>query len=153
MPTHYQGTESEVRALNTFIKLLRASESVTSRLMAFQASYHAELTMTQFGVMEALLHLGPLNQKDISKKMLKSGGNITLVIDNLAKRGLVERKRCEEDRRVVYAHLTESGRQLIVTYFPCHVRAIEGEMTVLTPAEQDELGRLCRKLGLGRTAI
>ncbi len=149
MPTHYQGTESEIRALNAYIKLLRASESVASRLMAFMASDHANLTITQFGVLEALYHLGPLNQKDIGTKMLKSGGNITLVIDNLSKQGLVERKRSEEDRRVVYAHLTPSGRDFIGTYFPCHARAIEQEMNVLTPGEQEELGRLCRKLGLG----
>ncbi|NUO15561.1 MAG: MarR family transcriptional regulator, partial [Planctomycetaceae bacterium] len=88
MPTHYQGSESEVRALNVYIKLMRASESVTARLSAFLQSTEG-LTVSQFGILEALYHLGPLNQSQIGEKMLKSGGNITTVIDNLEKRGLV----------------------------------------------------------------
>jgi MarR family 2-MHQ and catechol resistance regulon transcriptional repressor len=147
MPTHYQGSESEVRALNVYIKLMRASESVTARLSAFLQSAEG-LTVSQFGILEALYHLGPLNQSQIGEKMLKSGGNITTVIDNLEKRGLVQRRRCEEDRRVVYADLTEKGREMIGNYFPKHARAIEYEMNALTPEEQDELGRLCKKLGL-----
>ncbi len=147
MPTHFKGTESEIRALNTFIKLIRASESVTSRLAGFLSGAE-KLTPSQFGILEALLHLGPLNQRELGKKLLKSGGNITLVIDNLEKRGLVERRRGEEDRRVQFVHLTDEGRRVIAGYFPDHVRAIEREMRVLTDAEQEELGRLCRKLGL-----
>lgn len=147
MPTHYQGTESEIRALNAYIKLMRASESVTSRLAAFLQATEG-LTLSQFGILEALYHLGPLTQGAIGAKLLKSGGNITTVIDNLEKRGLVTRRRCEEDRRVVYADLTNAGRELIGAYFPKHARAIESEMNALTAEEQNELGRLCKKLGL-----
>ena len=80
--------------------------------------------------------------------MLKSGGNITTVVDNLEKRGLVERRRCSEDRRVIYAHLTAAGEQAIKAHFPKHAEQIEREMSVLTAPELAELGRLCRKLGL-----
>lgn len=147
MPTRHQGTESEIRALNVYIKLMRASESVTARLSAFLQSTEG-LTISQFGILEALYHLGPLSQSQISEKILKSGGNITTVIDNLAKRGLVVRRRCEADRRVVYADLTDAGRELIGNYFPKHARAIEYEMNALSPEEQEQLGKLCKKLGL-----
>ena len=147
MPTHFKGTESEIRALNTFIKLMRATESMGARLSNILQS--EGLTTSQFGVLEALYHLGPLNQRAISAKILKSGGNITTVIDNLEKRDLVTRERCPEDRRVVYANLTATGKTLIAKYLPLHVKEIEREMNILTPQEQEELGRLCKKLGLG----
>src|SRR5699024_12280342 len=66
-----KGNKKEVKTLNAFIKLTRASESINDRLNR----HHAEqnLTVSQFGVLEALLHLGSLNQKALGKKLLKSG--------------------------------------------------------------------------------
>lgn len=146
MGTHYKGTKEEVRALNTYIKLMRAAESVTARLNPRIASYG--LTVSQFGVLEALYHLGPLCQHELAKKLLKSSGNITLVIDNLEKRGFVRRRRERVDRRLVRVRLTPRGRRLIQDIFPGHVAAIVREMSALTSREQDTLARLCRKLGL-----
>jgi MarR family 2-MHQ and catechol resistance regulon transcriptional repressor len=143
--THYRGTEEEVRALDAFIKLLRAAESTSSRLSRHMAAHR--LTVSQFGALEALLHLGPLFQCDLGKKLLKSSGNVTMVVDNLEKQGFVERRREGEDRRFVTVHLTEKGRGFIAGIFPRHVAAIVEEMGVLSPSEQEELGRLCRKLG------
>jgi len=145
MGTHYKGTEEEIRALNAYIKLLRAAESVTSRLNPRLAV--DRLTTSQFGVLEALFHLGPLYQCDLTQKLLKSSGNITMVIDNLEKRGVVERRREEEDRRLVTVYLTEKGHQLISEVFPNHVAAIMEEMSILAADEQEALGRLCRILG------
>ncbi|MFB3040304.1 MAG: MarR family winged helix-turn-helix transcriptional regulator, partial [Candidatus Poribacteria bacterium] len=125
MGTHYKGTEEEIRALNTYIKLMRAVESLTLRLNSHLAS--ARLTISQFGALEALFHLGPLCQRELSEKLLKSSGNITMVVDNLEKRGLVERKREGEDRRYVTVHLTDEGRRLISEIFPAHVAAIVEE--------------------------
>jgi MarR family 2-MHQ and catechol resistance regulon transcriptional repressor len=146
MPTQHRGSDAEIRALNAFIKLIRAADSVVARLHPRVEA--AGLTMGQLGVLEALFHLGPMHQRDLGRKLLKSGGNMTLVIDNLEKRGLVRRERERADRRFVKVCLTEDGQQLIGDYFPRHAAAIEQEMSVLTPAEQEELGRLCRKLGL-----
>lgn len=147
MPTKYAGTKSETRALNAYIKLVRAAESVTARLINHVAD-QTGLTVTQFGVLEGLLHLGPMCQKDIAAKQLKSGGNITLVIDNLEKQRLVRRERSQEDRRLVIVSLTAKGEKLIADYFPHHARAIEHEMGALTAAEQDRLAALAKKLGL-----
>ncbi len=97
MGTHYQGTSEEVNALNVFIKLSRSMESMTACLAPGLKKH--ELTGTQLGVMEAIYHFGKLNQRDLGTKLLKSGGNITLVVDNLEKRGFVERERCSPDGR------------------------------------------------------
>ncbi|MBT4501581.1 MAG: MarR family transcriptional regulator [Gemmatimonadetes bacterium] len=147
MGTHFNGTEREVRALDAYIKLLRATESVVARL-SHQLRDENGLTVSQFGALEALLHLGPMSQRDLGTKLLKSSGNITMVVDNLEKRDLVERRREGNDRRVVTVHLTPKGRQLIVEVFPRHATLISDELEILTPEEQETLGRLCRKLGL-----
>jgi len=145
MSTHYRGSEQERRTLDAFIKLLRATETVTANTQRHLAA--AGLTPSQFGVLEALLHLGPLCQRDIGRKILKSSGNITTVIDNLEKRGLVNRRREGDDRRYVAVHLTPAGRELIAGIFPRQVAAICEEFTPLSAAEQEQLARLCRKLG------
>lgn len=134
------------RALNTYTKLMRAAESVTSRVNRFMAA--ADLTISQFGVLEALYHKGPLCQRDIAAKILKSTGNITLVIDNLEKRGLVRRERDNADRRYLTVHLTDTGTALIARTFADVEAAIVAEMAVLESQEQEVLGTLCKKLGL-----
>jgi MarR family transcriptional regulator, 2-MHQ and catechol-resistance regulon repressor len=136
------------RSLNCYTKLMRAAESVTNRVGRNMSA--AGLTISQFGVLEALLHKGPLCQRDIATKILKSTGNITLVIDNLEKQGLVRRERSTEDRRYFTVSLTETGKELIDTAFATVEAAIIAEMAVLTEAEQETLGLLCKKLGLGQ---
>ena len=147
MPTHHQGPPEEVRALDAFIKLIRASGSLASHVN--RPVVAGGLTLGQFGVLETLFHLGPLHQCDLARKQLQSGGNITMIVDNLEKAGLVRRERLAEDRRYVRVHLTEAGRRRITDIFPAHVRCIVARLAVLSAAEQEELGRLCRKLGLG----
>ncbi len=134
------------RTLNIYTKLMRAAESVTSRVHRVLAG--PKLTISQFGVLEALYHKGPLCQRDIAAKILKSTGNITLVIDNLEKHGLVRRERDNEDRRYLTVHLTEAGTVLIAKVFADVEAEIVGEMKSLTEDEQVLLGSLCKKLGL-----
>ena len=147
MPTHFEGCEGVVRALNAYINLVRASDSVLSKIGTQLES--EGVTMGQFAVLEALLHLGPMCQHTLAEKLLRSGGNMTLVVDNLQKRGWVKRERQEEDRRVVEIHLTPKGRRLISRIFPEHAKVIARVMSELTPAEQEDLRRIARKLGRG----
>ncbi|MBV7338179.1 MarR family transcriptional regulator [Chloroflexi bacterium TSY] len=146
MSTRYSGEPKEVRALDTYIKLLRATDSVKSRIDRYETT--KELGATQFGTLEMLYHLGPLHQNEIGQKLLISKSNVVAVVDKLEKRGFVERHRSEEDRRCVFVHLTESGRAIVEKILPVHVAAITKEMSCLSLDEQRELGRLCRKLGL-----
>lgn len=148
MGTHYEGNKKEKRTLDAFIKLMRATESINSRLNRHLSG--ADLTVSQFGVMEALLHLGPLNQKSLGEKLLKSGGNITLVIDNLEKCNFVERQRDPDDRRAMLIHLTDKGEKFIKSFFPKHLDQIKEEFSVLTEKEKEELARICKKLGLNK---
>ena len=149
--TNYKGSKDQVRALNAYVKLMRASESLTARIHRHLTD--AGLTITQFGVLEALFNLGPLSQRQIAGKILKSSGNITLVIDNLEKRGLVKRERSTEDRRLYAVDLTAAGRRVINDIFPRHAARVVEEMKALTNAEQEELSRLCRKMGLKGEAV
>lgn len=149
MGTHHQGSDQEIVTLNAFIKLMRASETISLRLSRHLSEH--DLTVSQFGVLEALYHLGPLNQKSLAQKLLKSGGNITLVIENLDKLGYITRKRDKNDRRSVIVSLTDEGTGFISTFFPRHLAFIEEEFAVLTREEKLELSRICKKLGLSRT--
>jgi MarR family transcriptional regulator, 2-MHQ and catechol-resistance regulon repressor len=145
--SRYKGSKEEASALNAYVKLMRAAESVSARVHGHLSA--AGLTISQFGVLEALYHLGPLSQSEIAKKILKSTGNITMVIDNLEKRGLVKRERDQEDRRYYSISLTSTGKKAIASLFPPHAGRIVQEMNVLSGPEQETLGKLCRKLGIG----
>ena len=147
MQKEFRGNNKEVRALGTYVKLMRAAESITSRVHKHLSS--VGLTVSQFGVLEAIFHLGPLSQKDLGRKILRSSGNITMVIDNLEKRGLVRRKRDASDRRMFIVHLTIEGQRLIGKIFPSHSALITNELSVLNPTDQKTLGDLCKKVGVG----
>ncbi len=149
MGTKHRGTAAETRALDTYIKLRRAVNAVNQR--ESEPMRDAGLTESQFGVLEALLHLGPLCQRELAAKVLKSAGNMTTVVDNLQRRGLVKRKREAEDRRVVTVHLTDRGEALIRDAFPGVVTALVGVFSVLTADEQKHLAALCRRLGVAES--
>ena len=146
MGSHYKGSKKEVRALDTYIKLIRAADTLSSSIKLNLIG--AGLTESQFNALDALYHLGPLTQKQLGKKLLKSGGNITMVIDNLEKRNLVNRRRGEKDRRVFFIDLTLRGKQQVENILPEQVSRLKNEMSTLSKGEQNELQRLCKKLGV-----
>lgn len=139
------GTAEEKRALSAYVKLVRATTSLNARIHRHLRSHG--LTESQFGILEALHHLGPLSHQELGKKILKTKGNISTVIDNLEKRGLVERRREKEDRRCTTVYLTGRGERLIRDLFPRHAAIIRKEMSTLSEEELETLGRLCRILG------
>jgi MarR family 2-MHQ and catechol resistance regulon transcriptional repressor len=149
MGTKHRGTATESRVLDTYIKMRRAVNAVNQR--ESEPMRDAGLTESQFGVLEALLHLGPLCQRELAAKVLKSAGNMTTVVDNLQRRGLVEREREAEDRRVVTVHLTDRGETLVRDAFPRVVTALVGVFSVLTAGEQKQLAALCRRLGVAES--
>ena len=151
MGTKYRGKPEEVRALNAFIKLMRAAESVMNRTQQRLKEYN--LTASQFGAMESLYHLGPMCQRDVGTKLLKSGGNITMVVDNLEKRGLVTRERDSGDRRFITVTLTTAGKDLIEEVFPVQLAGIVEDLSVLKDVELEELGGLLKRLGLKEASV
>jgi MarR family 2-MHQ and catechol resistance regulon transcriptional repressor len=148
MGTHHQGAKPEVLALDAYIKLMRAADSVTARA---HLSLPDGLTLTQFAALEALYHLGPLYQSELATKLLKSGGNLTLVVDNLERDGFVTRTRDAADRRFVKVDLTPKGRRFIGTLFPKIAASLTQEFGVLSSRDQLALARICKRLGVGRT--
>lgn len=137
------------RALDTYIKLARAAN--TTQNYAKTGLDEARLSYSQFAVLEALYHLGPLYLGDLARRILRSSGNLTLVLDNLQKRGLVKRCQQGDDKRFVLATITPAGNKLIAKIFPYHARRITHIMGRLTSSEQEQLGKLCRKLGKGES--
>ena len=145
MPTHFVGSPTEVQALDTWIKLNRSVESLVTRIN--QSNTMGGLTPTQFSVVEALFHLGPLPQCQLAARVFKSSGNMTLVIDNLEKLGLVSRQPDPDDRRVSLVNLTSLGKQTVSVIFPQHAAAVARLFEVLSAEEQRKLGEILRKLG------
>lgn len=147
MGKKFRGAPREERALSAYVKLARAANTA---LAYARASYdHSGLTPSQFAVLEALHHVGPLNLGDLARRILTSSGNLTLVVDNLEKRGLAKRVQEGSDKRFVIATITPAGRKLISRIFPEHSRRIAEVMSRLSATEQQQLGDLCRKLGKG----
>lgn len=146
MGTKYQGNSDEILTLNSYIALLRSTDTITAKLNLFLSKN--KLTISQFGVLECLYYLGPMCQKQISTKVLKSTANITTVIDNLEKRNFVHRIRQESDKRFITVHLTESGQEMIEKVLPAHILEIFKLFTVLNSEDKRDLYRICKKLGL-----
>ncbi|HMS56683.1 MAG TPA: MarR family transcriptional regulator [Fimbriimonadaceae bacterium] len=149
MATHFRGSYEERLALDVFIKLNRATDSVNER--ASRKFTGACLTHGQFGALESLYHLGPMKISDIAAKHLKSKNNFTVIIDNLERAALVRRIDASEDRRVTMVELTEKGRQVIERILPCQVAEIVGTLSILSTEEQETLNGLLRKLGRSLT--
>ncbi|HEX9887112.1 MAG TPA: MarR family transcriptional regulator [Longimicrobiales bacterium] len=135
------------RALRLWIALARCYATFSRAVGAKICEY--DLTAPQFGVLEALHHLGPLSLGELAGKLLVTGGNVTYVMDRLEERGLVVRERSPEDRRVVEAKLTDAGRELITEVFPGHTDFIKDLVGHLEPTDQEELRRLLKVLGRG----
>ncbi|HWA58604.1 MAG TPA: MarR family transcriptional regulator [Gemmatimonadales bacterium] len=151
MATRASRDPATVLALSTFVKLRRSVNGLTARLNPPLARDH-RLTETQFGVLEALHHLGPMPQARLCEKLLVSGSNLTTVIDNLERGGLVRRAPNPDDRRAWLVQLSDAGRALIARAFPEHAARVRALLGGLTQAEQRDLARLCRKLGLALAA-
>lgn len=121
------------------LALMKMADEVYSQLPS-------PLTVSQFGVLEAIHKKGPLYQVEIARHICKTTGNMTTVIDNLEKRGLAVRERGKEDRRYFRILLTPEGSRFIKKVLPTYEKQVEKVLGRLTQEERDDLVRLCRKL-------
>lgn len=133
------------RGLRLWIALARCYATYAKAVACRVQEYG--LTTPQFGIMEALHHLGPLSLGELADKLLVTGGNVTYVMDRLEEQGLVVRERSPDDRRIVQAKLTPKGKSLITEVFPGHAAFIGELSSHLEPAEQEQLRALLKKLG------
>jgi MarR family 2-MHQ and catechol resistance regulon transcriptional repressor len=129
-------------------KATRTLESIARR--------HVEglgLCLSDFGVLEALLHKGPLPVNALGAKVLLTSGSMTAAVDRLDRRRLVKRQDDPDDRRARVVHLTAAGRKLIRGLFASHEQAMDSAVSVLTAKERATLLGLLRKLGRGAEGL
>ena len=150
MKTTKQYGKKADTALSMWVKLVRAA--ATFGKLTKENIHTFGLTEPQFGALETLGHLGQMTIGDLCRKQLVSGGNMTVVVDNLEKEGLVERLRPVKDRRVVEVRLTRKGKKLFENIFAKHAQHVASVASVLTEDEQRQLGALAKKLGLALKA-
>jgi MarR family 2-MHQ and catechol resistance regulon transcriptional repressor len=135
---------SQEPSVQAYVRLVRSAEALhaeVSRGLAVDG-----LTASQFSAMKVLRIHGKLAQRDIAKYILKSGGNITVLVDNLEREGLVSRERDTTDRRVVYVSLTQAGEETFDRLYPGHLARIRESMSGLTDAECEQLTSLLQKV-------
>ena len=132
-------------ALKLFVVLSRAQAAVAAHAESSIAAHG--LTITEFAILEALYHKGPMLLGEVQRKILVSSGGITFLVDKLEKRGFVRRTHCERDRRARYAELTDEGHALVARIFPAHAEAIRRAMSGLGLADQRQAIALLKTLG------
>lgn len=130
--------------LKLLIALTRTSQNITRREQ--RTIKEGGLTVPQFSVLEILYHKGDLRVCEIIEKALSTGGNMTVVIENLVRDGLVSRSIDPNDRRVNLISITDKGRKLVSDIFPKHLENINEIFSVLEEDEKKNLISLLKKL-------
>src|SRR5467141_529473 len=132
--------------VHVFLVLWKAARAVEA--YAEKSVSQLEMCGSDFAVLEALLHKGPLPVNEIGKKVLLTSGSITVAVDRLEKKGLVERRAHGTDRRARVVHLTKAGRKVITRVYADHAADMERLAAAsLTRAERKSLISLLKKIG------
>jgi MarR family 2-MHQ and catechol resistance regulon transcriptional repressor len=139
---------NDLSGIHVWLVLWRASRAVEAQALRSIAEFG--MVQSDFGVLEALLHLGPLSAKRLGEKVLLTSGSVTAAIDRLAARGLVQREDDAHDRRACIVHLTTAGRRLIEQAFARHRADMEELLAAFSLEDRRALLPLLRRLG--RTA-
>lgn len=132
--------------VHVFLVLWKASRAVES--YAEKSITDLEMCGSDFAVLEALLHKGALPVNEIGKKVLLTSGSITVAVDRLEKKGLVQRRAHGTDRRARIVHLTTEGKKRITRIYGEHAGDMEKLAAgSLTKAERKSLISLLKKIG------
>jgi len=138
--------------VHVFLVLWKAARAVEA--YAERSITDLAIGGSDFAVLEALLHKGPLPVNEIGKKVLLTSGSITVAVDRLEKKGLVERRAHGTDRRARIVHLTREGRKLITRIYGEHASDMERLAAAsLTKAERKTLISLLKKIGYQAAAL
>lgn len=104
-------------------------------------------SLSDYAVLEVLLHKGSLPVNAIGEKVLLTSGSMTTAVQRLEKKGLVIRERSEGDARVVLVHLTNEGMSLIQEAFTAHAEDLDELFIEFSEDERIQFAGLMRKLG------
>lgn len=146
MGSKFNGSPNQIVALNSFIKFFRASEVVKSKISLITNSYG--YSDGQFYVLDVLYHLGSLPQKKLAEKIMRTEGNLTMIINNLLKRKVIKKTKSKEDGRIHMISLTDRGKIEFEKIFPAVVNEIESLFISLDQNEKITLQNLCKRVGL-----
>jgi MarR family 2-MHQ and catechol resistance regulon transcriptional repressor len=138
--------KSDASATHVWLVLWKAARAVEQNAMNSVSGLG--LGLSDFAVLEVLLHKGAQPVNVIGKRVLLTSGSITTAIDRLESRKLVRRTPHPEDQRTRLVQLTDRGRRLIEDAFRQHALDMEETMAVLTPSERFEITRLLKKVGM-----
>jgi MarR family transcriptional regulator, 2-MHQ and catechol-resistance regulon repressor len=139
----------DTSGVHVWLVLGKAFRALATRAAESLKSSRTCLGESEFGVLEVLLHKGPLPVNTIGPKVWLTPGSISVAIDRLETKELVKRQNTD-DRRVRLVDLTPKGRSLITKTFRAHATAMEEAAVVLTKEERLMLLRLLKKLGKGQ---
>jgi MarR family transcriptional regulator, 2-MHQ and catechol-resistance regulon repressor len=131
--------------VHVWLVLMKAHRSMARH--ATQSIVSLDMCLSDFGVLEALLHKGPQSIGEIGRRVELTSGSITTAIDRLEQRGLVARAAHASDRRARVIHLTPDGKALITKVFATHKRAMDRAAHGLSKTERGTLIELLKKLG------
>lgn len=137
-------------AVRAYVRLVRAGERLHAEVSRDLARHG--LSPSQFSALKALRLNGRLVQKDIAKKLLKTCGNITFLVDKLEAMGLVVREKDPSDRRVIFVRLTEQGEELFDSLYPEHAMRIEKVMSSLSEEQTTALLNLLEAVAPDRSS-
>ncbi len=140
-------SEIDTSGIHVWLVLWKASRTVEAHALRSVASL--DMGLSDFGVLEALLHKGPLPIKDLGAKVLLTSGSITTAVDRLEAKGLVERMSDKQDRRSRIVRLTATGSKAIKKAFAEHKLAMEQAVSGLGPKDREHLIELLRSVGQG----
>ena len=139
-------TNTRLQAPRLWVVLAKCHRAVSQ--IAERSVEQAGLGLTDFAVLEALLHKGPLTITEIQAKVRLASGSMTAAVDRLEKKGLAVRTPAPSDRRARVLELTPEGRRVVEKAFRRHAAELEAAMAVLNPSEKRQLYGLLKKLGL-----
>jgi MarR family 2-MHQ and catechol resistance regulon transcriptional repressor len=142
LKTEECGTDLSLHLYRVFAKSFKSvkEHAVTgSKIQGFNP--------TAFAVMEVLYYKGSQPIQQIGAKLLLQSGNVTYVIDKLEAGGLLKRQPCPRDRRVIYAELTEKGKELMDTLYPEFAERIDYALSGLNEEEKEMMINLLKKMG------
>ena len=129
--------------LSTLVVFTRAEHTIHKK--EFETIKESGLTPAQFGVLEALYNKGDLRIKELIEKILTTSGNITVVIKNLEKDGLIKKNPDPEDKRSCIISLTTKGKDVIEDVLPNHIKNIKNIFEILTDDEKTTLKNILKK--------
>lgn len=140
-----------VSGVHLWLVLWKAYEAV--RAYAVKDIASLGIGLSDFAILELLLHKGPTRVNVIGSQVLLTSGSMTIAIDRLEARQLVERRSLAADRRSRVVHLTAEGRKLIECAFAAHAASLDRLGATVTPAERAHAVRLLKRLGRAAEAL